>query len=137
MSLGLLLAAAAASVSPAEMTRVADAFDQAQLTKDGAALGRMTDDRLLFIDGTGKRQGKDEFIAGWTSPGDRYEPITLVDRTFTPIGPDAFVTTAETTLKGSSGGTAFASRFRFSDTFHRVSGQWRAIHIQVTRIKTE
>ena len=136
MTMGLLLAAAAV-VSPGEMNRVADAFDQAQLSQDAAALRRMTDDRLVFIDGTGKRQGKAEFITGWTLPGDRYEPIKLVDRTFLPLGRDAFVTTAETNLKGVSGGTAFASRFRFSDTFHRIGGKWRAIHIQVTRMAAE
>ncbi|MGY4398735.1 ketosteroid isomerase-like protein [Sphingomonas sp. UYAg733] len=112
----------------------ADAFDQAQLTKDGAALERMVSDDLVFIDGSGKRLGKRDFIEGWTAPGDRFEPIVLVDRTVTELGPDAGVVGAETLLKGSSGGKSFASRFRYSDTFHRVNGEWRAVHIQVTRM---
>ena len=131
----MLAGAAAAALSPAEMTRVADEFDRAQLTKDAAAMGRMIDDELVFIDGGGKRQGKAEFIAGWTVEGDRYDPIVLVDRRFTPLGRDAFVTTSETTLSGVSGGERFASHFRFSDTFRKVGGKWRAVHIQVTRIK--
>ena len=131
----MLAGAAAAALSPAAMTRVADEFDRAQLTKDAAAMGRMIDDELVFIDGGGKRQGKAEFIAGWTGEGDRYDPIVLVDRRFTPLGRDAFVTTSETTLSGVSGGERFASHFRFSDTFRKVGGKWRAVHIQVTRIK--
>lgn len=131
----MLAGAAAAALSPAAMTRVADEFDRAQLTKDAAAMGRMIDDELVFIDGGGKRQGKAEFIAGWTVEGDRYDPIVLVDRRFTPLGRDAFVTTSETTLSGVSGGERFASHFRFSDTFRKVGGKWRAVHIQVTRIK--
>ena len=131
----MLAGAAAAALSPAAMTRVADEFDRAQLTKDAAAMGRMIDDELVFIDGGGKRQGKAEFIAGWTGEGDRYDPIVLVDRRFTPLGRDAFVTTSETTLPGVSGGERFASHFRFSDTFRKVGGKWRAVHIQVTRIK--
>ena len=131
----MLAGAAAAALSPAAMTRVADEFDRAQLTKDAAAMGRMIDDGLVFIDGGGKRQGKAEFIAGWTVEGDRYDPIVLVDRRFTPLGRDAFVTTSETTLSGVSGGERFASHFRFSDTFRKVGGKWRAVHIQVTRIK--
>ena len=131
----MLAGAAAAALSPAAMTRVADEFDRAQLTKDAAAMGRMVDDELVFIDGGGKRQGKAEFIAGWTVEGDRYDPIVLVDRRFTPLGRDAFVTTSETTLSGVSGGERFASHFRFSDTFRKVGGKWRAVHIQVTRIK--
>ncbi|QNA82663.1 nuclear transport factor 2 family protein [Sphingomonas sp. So64.6b] len=112
----------------------ADRFDQAQLTKDGAALERMVSDDLVFIDGSGKRLGKRDFIEGWTAPDDRFEPIVLVDRTVTELGPDAGVVGAETLLKGSSGGKSFASRFRFSDTFRRIKGEWRAVHIQVTRM---
>ena len=51
-----------------------------------------------------------------------------------PLGADAGVVSAETTLSGVSGGARFASKFRFSDTFERTGGQWRAVHIQVTRI---
>ena len=116
------------------LTEFADQFDQAQLAKDGAALERMVADDLVFITGSGERQGKAEFIAGWTAPGDSFDPITLVDRTIRPIGADGGVVTAETTLSGVSGGERFSSRFRFSDTFERTGGEWRAVHIQVTRI---
>ena len=132
----LLLAAtiAAAPADHAELLRVADAFDQAQLTKDRAAMERMIDDRLVFIEGSGKRTGKREFIEGWMGPDDRYDPIVLIDRILTPLGRDAFVVSAETTLSGTSGGKRFASHFRFSDTFRRTDGQRRAVHIQVTRL---
>ena len=138
--LALLLAAAPLSAAtPSEDGRAAllvfaDAFDRAQLAKDGAALEQMVADDLVFIDGSGKRQGKTAFIQGWTAPGDRFDPITLIDRTVTMLGPDAGVVGAETTLSGVSGGEAFASHFRFADTFRRTGGRWRAAHIQVTRI---
>ena len=135
----LLLAAPLSAAAPSEEDRAsliafADAFDRAQLAKDGAALERMVADDLVFIDGSGKRQGKKAFIAGWTAPGDRFDPITLKDRTVTLLGPDAGVVGAETTLSGLSGGDAFASHFRFADTFRRSGGRWQAAHIQVTRI---
>jgi hypothetical protein len=137
MSIASLLIAAtiaAASAGHAELLRVADTFDRAQLTKDRRAMERMVDDELVFIEGSGKRTGKREFIDGWMGPDDRYDPIVLVDRTLTPLGPDAFVVSAETTLTGTSGGKRFTSRFRFSDTFRRTGGRWRAVHIQVTRL---
>jgi ketosteroid isomerase-like protein len=137
MSIVSLLIAATIAAAPAnhtELLRVADAFDQAQLTKDRAAMERMTDDHLVFIEGSGKRTGKREFIEGWMGPDDRYGPIVLIDRTLTPLGRDAFVVSAETTLSGTSGGKRFASHFRFSDTFRRTGGRWRAVHIQVTRL---
>ena len=127
--------AAAADVPSGEsLSAFADRFDQAQLRKDGPALERMVADDLVFITGSGQRQGKQEFIAGWTDPGDRFDPITLVDRVVTPLGEDAGLVSVETVLRGTSGGKAFASRIRFTDTFRRSGGEWRAVHIQVTRI---
>ena len=116
------------------LAEFADSFDRAQLEKDGAALERMVADDLVFITGAGERQGKAEFIAGWTAPGDSFDPITLVDRVVRPLGADGGVVSAETTLSGVSGGQRFSSKFRFSDTFERTGGEWRAVHIQVTRI---
>jgi ketosteroid isomerase-like protein len=112
----------------------ADSFDKAQLAKDSAALTGMVADDLIFIDGSGKRLGKRDFIAGWTGAGDSFEPVVLVDRTVTMLGPNTAIVGAETALKGISGGKPFVSRFRFSDTFHRIKGQWQAVHIQVTRM---
>ena len=139
MSLSYLIAAALLSAATpdadsAEMLRTADKFDQAQLQQDRALLEEMVDDELVFIEGSGNRSGKAEFIAGWTGAGDRYDPITLIDRTVTPTGKDSFVVSAETTLSGVSGGQSFSSRFRFSDTFRSKDGRWQAVHIQVTRI---
>ncbi|MCW4460733.1 nuclear transport factor 2 family protein [Sphingomonas sp. BT-65] len=116
-----------------DLLAVADAFDRAQLTQDRAALERMVDDGLVFIQSSGKRAGKQVFIDGWTTPGDSYDPITLVDRVVIRLGPDAFLVSASTTLSGISGGKRFSSSFRFTDTFRRVGGEWRAVHIQVTR----
>ena len=122
------------SPDEASLIEFADRFDQAQLRKDGAALERMVGDDLVFITGSGKRQGKREFIAGWTDPAETYEPITLTDRVITMLGPDAGIASAETVLRGTSGGKKFSSHFRFTDTFRRVRGKWQAVHIQVTRI---
>ena len=136
----LLLAAVplAAAAPPVEdcaaLVAFADAFDRAQLAKDGAALDRMVADDLVFIDGSGKRQGKKEFIQGWTVPGDSFQPIILHDRSVVMLGPDAGVVGAETSLRGVSGGEAFVSHFRFADTFRRTGAGWQAAHIQVTRM---
>lgn len=128
---------AAAAVAPdpndAGLLAVADAFDRAQLTQDRAALERMVDDDLVFIQSDGMRAGKQAFIDGWTTPGDSYDPIKLADRVLVRLGPDAFLVSASTTLSGISGGKRFSSSFRFTDTFRRVGGEWRAVHIQVTR----
>lgn len=136
LALALAVVAPTPSVAqkPLSLIEAADAFDKAQLTSDRATLERMVADDLVFIDGSGKRLGKKEFIDGWTAPGDTYEPVVLVDRIVVKLGPDAGIVDAETVLKGTSDGKAFVSRFRFADTFRRTNGQWQAVHIQVTRM---
>lgn len=119
---------------PQPLLDFADAFDKAQLTKDAAALDTMIDDHLVYIDGKGQRFSKQMFIEGWTAPTDRFDPIILIDRTVVMLGPDAGVVSAETTLTGTSAGTAFASHIRYADTFRREAGRWHAVQIQVTRM---
>lgn len=121
----------------AGLTQFADQFDSAQIHKDRAALERMIADDLVFLTGDGEREGKKAFIDGWTAAGDQFDPIVLTDRVVRPLGRDAGVVSAETLLSGTSHGRAFSSRIRYSDTFERVDGQWRAVHIQVTRIPDE
>jgi ketosteroid isomerase-like protein len=118
----------------AELTAFADAFDRAQIAKDRRKLEEMVSDDLVFIDGTGARRGKKDFIAGWTAPEDSYAPIKLIDRTVTMLGPDAGIVQAEVTVRGESSGVPFSSRIRFSDAFKRVRDRWLAVHIQVTRV---
>jgi len=132
----ILLALAFAAPDPG-LVAFADAFDQAQLRQDRAAMERMIADDLVYIDGSGKRQGKQAFIDGWMTPGDRYDPLVLVDRRIVPLGPDAGVADAETILSGVSGGRRFSSHFRFADTFRRTHGRWQVAHIQVTRIEAQ
>ena len=130
-----LIAWMLATAAPdASLIAFADAFDRAQLAQDRAAMERMIADDLVFIDGSGKRQGKKEFIEGWMTPGDRYDPLALMDRVIVPLGPDGAVVNAETNLTGISGGKRFASRFRFADSFRRAGGSWQVAHVQVTRL---
>ena len=134
----LLVAPATAQNDVATLTAFADAFDAAQIAKDGAALQRMVADDLVFIDGSGKRSGKADFIAGWTGANDVYDPITLRDRIVMPLGEGAGLASAETILSGRSGGKPFRARIRFTDIFRRsAGGGWEATYIHVTRMPIE
>lgn len=130
----LLLTAAAPDASRDELIAFADRFDAAQIAKDGAALEEMVADDLVFIHSSGRRLGKAEFIAGWTGPDETYEPIAMTDRVVVPLGPDAGIVGGAVVLRGTSGGKPFAAPIRFADTFRRVDGRWRAVHIQVTKL---
>jgi ketosteroid isomerase-like protein len=126
--------AAQAEVSAETLRQVADRFDRAQIEQDRPTLEAMTADDLVFVGSDGVRQGRAAFIAGWIDPRVRFEPITITDRYFIPLGPDIGVVGGDVVLRGTSGTQAFTSRIRFSDTFRRIGGRWRAVHIQATRV---
>ncbi|WP_129791421.1 nuclear transport factor 2 family protein [Sphingosinicella sp. CPCC 101087] len=116
------------------MRELADRFDRAQLGKDLETLEAMVAEDLVFVGSDGRRQGRSEFIAGWMDPQVTFEPVTITDRYFLPLAPDVAVVGGEAVLRGTAGGQAFSSRIRFSDTFRRIAGEWKAVHIQATRV---
>lgn len=126
---------AARSDVPAQTLReIGDRFDRAQIGKDRATLEAMVADDLILVGSNGVREGKRAFIASWIDPAVRFEPTAVTDRLFVPLGPDAGIVGGDVVLRGTAGGQPFASRIRFADTFRRVNGQWRAVHIQASRV---
>ncbi|MGQ0659277.1 nuclear transport factor 2 family protein [Sphingosinicella sp.] len=123
-----------AHVSVETLREVADRFDRAQLAQDRATLERMTAPDLILIGGDGTRQNRQQFIDGYFGPGLSFEPATAADRYFIPLGPDVGIVGGEVVMRGTSNGTPFASRIRFSDTFRRIDGEWVAVHLQATRV---
>lgn len=111
-----------------------DRFDRAQIEGDRAVLEAMTADSLVFVGSDGARQDKSAFIAGWTDPAIRFDPVTIHDPYIVPLGADAGIVGGDALLSGTAGGRAFTSRIRFADTFQRIDGCWRAVHIQATRV---
>lgn len=132
----LILAAPAfgQDVSVETLRELGDRFDRAQIEGDRAMLDAMTADDVILVGGNGMRQNKADFIAGWTDSNVRFQPITVTDRYFMPLGPDAGVVGGDVILRGTISGRPFTTRLRFSDTFRRIDGVWRAVHIQATRV---
>ncbi len=128
-------ALAAIESNEAEVRAVARAFDAAQIAKDGNALDRFLADDLIFVRGSGMLAGKKEFIAAFTAPGIRFDPITILKRTYVQLGPDAGIVGGETTLTGVEDGVPFSEHIRYADTFHRIDDTWKVVHVQVTMVK--
>jgi len=132
--LAAALLAAGQDVSVETLRTVADRFDRAQIEQDRGTMEAMTAPDLVFVGSNGVRQGRSEFIAGWMDPATRYEPINVTDRYFLPLGADSGVVGGDVVVRGTSNGQPFAVRIRFADTFRRIHGEWRAVHIQATRV---
>ena len=95
----------------------------------------MLSDDLVFIVGTGRRRGKAEFVAAFTSPGFALDPFVVVDPVFVDLGADAAIIGGEVTLAGMEAGQPFSEHIRFADTFARRDGRWMVVHVQVTVIR--
>lgn len=132
--LGVAQSGMASEVSVETLREIGSRFDEAQLTGNRALLESMVSDDLVFIGSDGARQGKREFIAGWTDPDVHFAPVTIVAPYVVALGPDAGIVGGEAVLRGTANSRPFASHIRFADTFRRVEGRWQAVHIQVTRI---
>lgn len=132
-----LAGATAPDVSVETLRTIADRFDQTQIGQDRAGMEAMTAPDLVFVGSNGVRHSRAQFVAGWLEPGTHYEPITITDRYFLPLGPDCGVVGGDTVVRGTASGQAFAVRIRFADTFRRIHGEWRAVHIQATRVPAQ
>lgn len=138
MMLTILVASAAQAAArdacPQTLRAAGDRFDRAQIEGDRATLEAMTSEDLVFVGSDGARQDRRAFIAGWTDPNVRFQPITILDPYVVALGGDVGIVGGDVVLRGTAGGREFATRIRFADTFHRVDGCWRAVHIQATRV---
>lgn len=127
--------AAPSVVAPPRNARsFAQAFDQVQFHRDIKQLRSMVADEMVFISGSGRIEGKREFIDGFASPTLLFHPVTIVDPAYTQLGPDAAIAGGEVVLRGSENGKAFASHFRFADTFTWRNGRWQVVHVPVMPI---
>ena len=133
----LLVAGPAPAQAPGDNSEVraaARAFDQAQQHGDRAVLERMLAPDFLFVRGSGRVGDRRDFIAGFTAPGVKFDPFTILDPLFLRIAPDAAIVGGEGWIRGVEDGKPFAEHFRYSDTFARRDGQWLVVYTQVTAL---
>jgi ketosteroid isomerase-like protein len=135
--LALLASAPLTAQAPgpnAEVLAAAAAFNLAQQQGDRAALERLLAPDFLFVRASGRIGDRREFIAGFTTPGVRFDPLVVTDRLLLRVAPDVVVAGGEALLKGVDNGTALRQHFRYSDTFVRRDGRWMVAFSQVTTL---
>ena len=129
-----LLAAgpALAQSVPPDLGQAAKAFDQAQLTANAAALGRLLADDYLLVNSAGANQTKAQFIADLTDPEYRLDPFS-VEESITRVWGDGAILGGVTTLKGTDHGQPFSMKVHFADVWAKRGGKWQVIFTQVTK----
>ncbi|UAK22892.1 nuclear transport factor 2 family protein [Sphingomonas nostoxanthinifaciens] len=132
LAAALLAAPALAADDAADLRAAAAAFDQAQVRGDRTALEAMIAPEFLFVRGSGRVGGKQDFIDGFTAPGVKLEPLVVHDPLLLRVQSDVAVIGGEAWLKGNANGQPFTEHFRFSDMFARRDGHWLVVYSQVT-----
>jgi hypothetical protein len=118
---------------PADLAAAAQAYDQAQMKSDKAALERLlAPDYKLFNSG-GQMQDKASFIADSVAPGFHMNPFHVEEPLEKVIG-DTALLGGVATLSGTDGGKPFSAKLRFMDVWAKRDGRWVVVFTQATRV---
>jgi ketosteroid isomerase-like protein len=111
-----------------------NAWNQAQIHRDGEALNRLVADTFVYTDTDGTLLNKAKFIADSKDPS---VETTMVanDDVEVYFYPGFAVVTGEYHAKGSNRGKAFDHYGRFTDTWISSNGQWRCVASHTNLIK--
>jgi len=111
-----------------------NAWNQAQIHRDGEALSTLTADTFVYTDWDGTVYNKSKFIADAKDPS---TTTTLVanDDVEVHFYPGAAVVTGAYHAKGTSHGQPFDHYGRFTDTWIQTGGQWQCVasHTNLTK----
>jgi len=130
--LSFLLAASLVAADPSDGVRsAAQAWTQAVVKQDGAALDRLLADDLYFAHSNGRSvQTKAEYIASVTKGPAGYEALTLRDVTIHVYGASAVLSAYVDTKH--PGAESFP--VRFMQLYVQNNGQWRMTSSAATRL---
>jgi ketosteroid isomerase-like protein len=109
-----------------EIRQAEERLRDAMLTSDLTALDALIDDQLLFVAPTGVVIRKIDDLALHRSGAQRFTRLDL-DEVFVSVHETTAITVVLASLAGSSNGTAFEGRFRYTRTWVRGEKGWRVV----------
>ena len=135
--MGLLIAppgwAQASRPAEQELIKLENAWKQAVVNRDAAALKRLYADEYVSTDQEGVVWNKVDDIAIDTTGVSRLASYKLDDMKVRLSG-DAAVVTGRITSKGTLHGNAVSGESRFTDVFVKRDGRWQCLASQSTPI---
>ncbi|MFZ6760126.1 nuclear transport factor 2 family protein [Undibacterium sp. Ji50W] len=117
----------------AELKRLSDAWDQAIIRKDRAAIeSNMTED-FRQIDGSGDIETKASFVDGLVSDKLVLDPYTVEDfevRLYDNVA----LLSGRSHMTGRYDGKPFKSHYRYIDIYIKRNGKWKIVSVQISKI---
>jgi ketosteroid isomerase-like protein len=118
----------------AQLSRQSQAWDEAIVRKDRAAIEANMAEDFRQIDGDADLETKASFVDGLMSPQLKIDPYTVEDFEIRQYGNVALLS-GRTRMTGSYDGKPFKSHYRYIDIYVRQGGTWRITSVQITRIR--
>ncbi len=123
------------SIDEAAVYQAEDDWINAEITRDEATLRRVIDDRFVFNSSNGETSGKEDLIAtvlDWNMTGQ-----TITERSIL-VDDDTAVIFGTTELRFAvTGADDHKSLLRYTSTYKKRDGQWRAIALHMSNYARE
>jgi ketosteroid isomerase-like protein len=116
-----------------EIRKVEAALCDALRTGDAAAIAKLEDETYTLTNSKSEVTTRADDIAD-AKKGVRYDEFRNHDQKVRLYG-DAAIVLGVTSVKGTSGGKAFAADFQFTDTYIRRGDGWKIAASHATRIE--
>ena len=122
-----------AAATLAKLAAQAQAWDNAIVRKDRAAIEANMAEDFRQIDAAGNVEGKRSFVDDIVSGDLRIDPYTVEDFDVRLYG-DVALLSGRTRMTGTFQGKPFASHYRYIDVYARRNGEWKIVSVQISRI---
>jgi ketosteroid isomerase-like protein len=109
------------------------AWNQAEIHHDATAAAAIMADTFISVDHHGALQNKSQYLTSLKDLSFKPEEIANSDTSVYIYGNTAIVTSAYRT-KGTDDGKPFVHHGRFTDTWVKLSGEWKCVANQETLI---
>ena len=117
----------------AELTRLSNAWDQAIVRKDTAAIANNMSEDFRQIASNGDVANKETFVRNITAADLTIDPYTVEDFDVRVYGNVALLS-GRTRMTGREGNTPFTTHYRYIDVYVRTNGTWKVCSVQTTRL---
>lgn len=117
-----------------QLTKQAEDWDRAIVSKDRAAIaGNMAED-FRQIDGDAHLETKATFVDGVMLEALSIDPYVNEEFEIRLYG-DVALLSGRTRMTGRYEGKPFASHYRYIDIYVRRAGEWKVVSVQISRVK--
>ena len=122
------------SADDAQLKLQSDAWDQAIVRQDRAAIESNMAEDFRQIDGHGNLETKQSFVDGLMDPELTIHPYAVEDFEIRRYG-DVALLSGMSRMTGTYKGEDFVSHYRYIDIYVKRDGVWKIVSVQISKIR--